>query len=50
MGTLGSLSMSNCMSEYSAEVDNESYGSFLGIREGSYEIAIKNFNELFKNL
>lgn len=42
--------MSSKISQYSSEVDNESFATFLSIRDNSYSTMVKNFEVLFENV
>ena len=42
--------MSSRISQYSSEVDNESYAGFLSTRDTNYSPVIKSFELLFENV
>ena len=42
--------MSSKLSEYSAGVENESFATFLAIRDTSYRNVVKSFYLLFQNV
>lgn len=44
------MNVSSKMSQYSSEVDNESYAAFLSMLETSYAPMVKGFSVLFENV